>query len=90
MLEQIGDFHLLYAITVFFVLVALGLCCFTELSLVAVSRGYSLGTVAFLVVTHGLQSRGSVAVHMGLAAQWHVESHQRKDQTCVPCIVGEF
>ena len=62
----------------------MGLCCFTGLSLVAVSRGYSLGTVAFLVVTHGLRSRGSVAVYMGLVA--HVESHQRKDQTCVPCI----
>ena len=48
----------------FLVLVALGLCCFTGLSLVAVSRGYSLVTVAFLVVTHGLQRGGlSSCVH---------------------------
>ena len=24
--------------------------------------------------------------HMGLAAPWHVESSQTRDQTCVPCI----
>ena len=83
MLEQIGDFHLLYAITVvlFWLRGALSLhWAFSGCSEQGLLSRYG----SLSCCDHGLRSRGSVAVYMGLID--HVESHQRKDQTCVPCI----
>ena len=37
-----------------------------------------------------LLSTGSVVVAMGLAALWHVESSQTRDQTRVSCICGQI
>ena len=65
-----------------------------RLSLVAVSRGYTLGAVhrllivgASLAAEHGLWGAwASVVVHVGLVAPWCVESSWTRDQTRVPCI----
>ena len=55
----------------FFVLAALGLCCHTQVSLLVVSRGFSLWRLLLLQRTGALQ---------------HVESFWTRNQTHVPCI----
>ena len=56
------------------------------LSLVAVSGGYFLFVMAFLVAEHGLQGVQAQEWRTGLVASGHVESSQSRDQTCVACI----
>ena len=56
------------------------------LSLVAVSGGYFLFVMAFLVAEHGLQGVQAQEWRTGLVAPGHVESSQSRDRTCVACI----
>ena len=87
-------------------LVVLGLRCLCQLSLVAVSGGYSslqctgfsLRRSLLLWMEHGLQQLQHVGFSSwgqaleqslrscGLAASWHMESSQTRDQTHAPCI----
>ena len=64
-----------------------------SLSLIAASREYSLFSVCghlvavtSLVVKQGFLRAGSVAVHTGLVASWHVGSSWTRNQICVAFI----
>ena len=80
---------------------ALGLCCCARLSLVAVSRGYSLlrcagSSLRRLLLLQSMGSRRAAFSscgrwaqqlwHTGLVPPRHVGSSRTRDQTRVPCI----